>query len=299
MDSSGPDSKQSASANQTNTAAVSCDDTGQLFLFGPMYESSVRSKYIPTPTQGDAKASGSRNTANSNANPGLSLTDYVRGDQGTGRMWPTPKRSDHTPGHHSRANHPRRRNLNDSVTSSAADSHASRLALPVLAKVMPTSAGSGQKCAESLAKLNPGGSWSKMYQGYCQLTLDGSSEEFCETWPRSGCLQNGTAYLLPPLTLLTDEIEFGLLPTPAATAYGTNQGGAAGRTGPVRPSLETMARKNMWPTPQAWDYKSGTGYSHGDKSQTPQLRHMSGGLLNPMWVEWLLGFPIGWTALDH
>jgi DNA (cytosine-5)-methyltransferase 1 len=34
-----------------------------------------------------------------------------------------------------------------------------------------------------------------------------------------------------------------LLPTPSASSYGTNQGGAAGRTGPVRESLETMARR--------------------------------------------------------
>lgn len=40
-----------------------------------------------------------------------------------------------------------------------------------------------------------------------------------------------------------------LFPTPSATSYGSNQGGTAGRTGPVRPSLETMARQGMWPTP--------------------------------------------------
>lgn len=38
-----------------------------------------------TPTSGDAKSSGSRNTDQSNAHPGLSLTDQVRMDGGTGR----------------------------------------------------------------------------------------------------------------------------------------------------------------------------------------------------------------------
>lgn len=42
-----------------------------------------------------------------------------------------------------------------------------------------------------------------------------------------------------------------LLPMPSAASYGTNQGGAAGRTGPVRESLETMARRESWPTPGA------------------------------------------------
>ena len=46
---------------------------------------------IPTPTKGDSKQSGSRNTSNSKANPGVSLTDFVKGDSGTGRkLWPTP-----------------------------------------------------------------------------------------------------------------------------------------------------------------------------------------------------------------
>jgi hypothetical protein len=40
---------------------------------------------IPTPTVGDARSSGSRNTASSKAHPGISLTDWVRRDGGTGR----------------------------------------------------------------------------------------------------------------------------------------------------------------------------------------------------------------------
>ena len=45
-----------------------------------------RAGYVPTPTAGDAKASGSRNTENSAAHYGLSLTDAVRGDGGVGRL---------------------------------------------------------------------------------------------------------------------------------------------------------------------------------------------------------------------
>lgn len=37
-----------------------------------------------------------------------------------------------------------------------------------------------------------------------------------------------------------------LLPTPSASSYGTNQGGAAGRVGPVRESLDTMARNGRF-----------------------------------------------------
>jgi hypothetical protein len=80
----------------------------------------------PTPTAGDARASGSRNTASSNAHPGTSLTDAVREDGGTGRMWPTPKSSDFRPGHASRADDPRRRNLNDQVMWPTPRAHDAR-----------------------------------------------------------------------------------------------------------------------------------------------------------------------------
>jgi len=43
-----------------------------------------------------------------------------------------------------------------------------------------------------------------------------------------------------------DGIEF---PTPSAARYGSNVGGAAGRVGPERLSLDSMAARGMWPTP--------------------------------------------------
>jgi hypothetical protein len=35
---------------------------------------------------------------------------------------------------------------------------------------------------------------------------------------------------------------------------------------------------------------------HGKHS--PPLSSAIGGQLNPMWVEWLMGFPLGWTDLE-
>lgn len=43
------------------------------------------------------------------------------------------------------------------------------------------------------------------------------------------------------------------LPTPSAVSYGSNQGGGAGRTGPVRHSLDSLARLELLPTPRAAD----------------------------------------------
>lgn len=56
---------------------------------------------------------------------------------------------------------------------------------------------------------------------------------------------------------------FRNLPTPTASLYGTNRGGAAGRTGKIRPSLESL----------------------------------TGG----PWIsfrEWMMGWPLGWTASE-
>lgn len=50
-----------------------------------------------------------------------------------------------------------------------------------------------------------------------------------------------------------------LYPTPVATAYDSNVGGAAGRVGPVRYSLEGMARRGLMPTPVAADKKGARG----------------------------------------
>jgi hypothetical protein len=50
-----------------------------------------RGAMLPTPTAGDAIGSGSRNTPTSKAHRGVSLTDWARGDGGTGRrLLPTP-----------------------------------------------------------------------------------------------------------------------------------------------------------------------------------------------------------------
>lgn len=57
-----------------------------------------------------------------------------------------------------------------------------------------------------------------------------------------------------------------LLPTPTARAYGTNQGGAAGRVGEIRPSLEILM--TSLPTPLAADHRGSAGVG---KSELPNV----------------------------
>jgi hypothetical protein len=57
----------------------------------------------------------------------------------------------------------------------------------------------------------------------------------------------------------------------------------------------------MWPTPQAQDAKhSGKNTENRiNQGRQLQLAHTAGigGKLNPTWVEWLMGWPLGWTDL--
>ena len=78
-----------------------------------------------------------------------------------------------------------------------------------------------------------------------------------------------------------------------------------GRTGPN--SGRTLTGKVLeleglgphavkFPSPSARDHKSGKG-RQPDNGHTPQLPEVIGGQLNPTWVEWLMGYPPGWTEL--
>jgi DNA (cytosine-5)-methyltransferase 1 len=73
------------------------------------------------------------------------------------------------------------------------------------------------------------------------------------------------------------------------------------------PNLETVVARTMWPTPNASDNRD-----RGHKGMPAIKRRMekgkqlnlsmvvseTSGSLNPQWVEWLMGYPEGWTDLE-
>jgi hypothetical protein len=72
---------------------------------------------------------------------------------------------------------------------------------------------------------------------------------------------------------------------------------------------DQVSNMQNWPTPCATDYK-GSGKTGelrdrldyavergATKSKTYSEAPKNGGQLNPMWVEWLMGWPLGWTDL--
>lgn len=109
----------------------------------------------------------------------------------------------------------------------------------------------GQSSPVSLGKYDPATHLLRTFQGL----LFEASTACLQTLPRWGWMHAGAVWGLMTSERPISVNASGYLPTPAAISYGTNQGGAAGRVGKIRPSLETMARREMWPPPDASDWK--------------------------------------------
>ena len=61
---------------------------------------------------------------------------------------------------------------------------------------------------------------------------------------------------------------------------------------------QAVAVTLMFATPCTRDYRTGQQKRFNDPRRTKNLNDQIGGQLNPTWVEWLMGFPIGWTDLN-
>ncbi len=128
-----------------------------------------------------------------------------------------------------------------------------------------------------------------------QLSLLGGSTECLRTLPRAGSMRSGTIFQRQPLAPLTDGIGSGLLPTPT-TQDAANNGGSAQFQRNSLPLNAVAAER--YATPQARDYRTGERHRFDNPERTQNLNDQIGGSLNPTWVEWLMGFPLGWTALE-
>lgn len=116
--------------------------------------------------------------------------------------------------------------------------------------------------------------------------------------------------------------ETGMWPTPnCADTFTNNLKSSQQKPGSLH--SVTLAQKVMWPTPKSTEHKSSDRMMRGNltlkgavkiwptprknmhkdahgvkgKSYDANLGEKVGGQLNPHWVEWLMGFPIGWTNL--
>lgn len=70
-----------------------------------------------------------------------------------------------------------------------------------------------------------------------------------------------------------------------------------GGRGELLHMVKTGTARESWPTPDARCWKSGKGRK--DNGHSPQLEGAVGGQLNPVWVEWLMAFPLAWTDCER
>jgi len=190
----------------------------------------------------------------------------------------------------------------------------------------------GEKWQGSFVKYDPDTSLWKTHQ--CLLL--GDLEEFLETWPQWGLMRNGECWEQQTLERRISGTESGLSPngvnsfhTPNTTGLdgGSNSRKALKKKMDLWPTpVHSEARQGLqirregkkgtqtslstavltWPTPRAADFKGATSAEAMSKAAargfSPNLPEataasVGGGHLNPTWVEWLMGWPLGWTDL--
>ena len=185
------------------------------------------------------------------------------------------------------------------------DSHVRMSQSQGNAQVSKTAPGqdSGQSFTESFANYDPDTSLWRTSQA-CLLT---GWEEFSETWPTSGTMRSGMCYRRQMSAHRTSEKGSSSWPTPTARDW--KQPGKNGRWRDGKLQLDTLDRAvQQWPTPSVRDHKGGYigGRIRDGKISRDTLdvavqhtdnKEKTGGQLNPTWVEWLMGFPSGWTDL--
>ena len=129
---------------------------------------------------------------------------------------------------------------------------------------------SGRTSAKLLHKKDPLGAFSKMFMG----TSHWGSTKCCLTWSAKATPQGRLLFQLAVSMPHTDGKEYSLWPTPTARDHKGGYKGGRIRNGKV--SWDTLDVAVQYTDNQSKD----------------------GGTLNPNWVEWLMGYPIGHTDLE-
>jgi len=215
-------------------------------------------------------------------------------------------------------------------TSSQAATPANRSARQANAKAHKTRDTFGHGYEQPLANYDPTTQSWKM----CQVTSLWEEPKSLERLPKSGMTRNGVLYQQPDWVPIISEKESSSWPTPTASDHIERK--STQQTPNSRHSLNLPDAVRRWPTPTAaGDVSNAKGKfanptlgdavrmwptpraSKGmaDKMETSLARvqkekyrsrleesvAMNGsptGKLNPTWVEWLMGFPTGWTNLE-
>jgi len=139
-----------------------------------------------------------------------------------------------------------------------------------------------------------------------QCSLLGDLDKFSETWPAWGLMRDGECWEQQMLEQTIKGTGFGLSPNGVDSFHTPNTTGLDGGSN-SRKALKK--RQENWPTPDAncgmrgtqpnWTPKRKSGHQaqYSINQAVRDSEQGIGGKLNPMWVEWLMGWPLGWTDL--
>jgi len=137
----------------------------------------------------------------------------------------------------------------------------------------------GPKPSEPFVRYDQGSAYWKTPQGCLDLDLGNTLGQFLEDWPHAGTMRSGVCWELVMLRPPIKETDCGFLfSTPVA--------------------MDASPRK-LSPKAKKYKTRSGTIRAKNQDGTTSNLglSHQVGGRLNPRWIEWLMGWPIGWTGL--
>jgi hypothetical protein len=200
-------------------------------------------------------------------------------------------------------------------TSSAADTPANHSAPQANDEAQTTHDTYGHGYETPLAHYDPN---TRSWKTSGDISLWGEQPSL-KSLPKSGMTRNGVLYQQPDWVRPIDVIASSLWPTPTAVTRAM-EGNVRMYRAKIEAGEMTEAEANAilgksvweaqgkipasWPTPTARDGKGASGHRSEARrlaDLTYRARIVDGvtiGSLNPTWVEWLMGFPIGWTDLE-
>lgn len=197
---------------------------------------------------------------------------------------------------------------------------------------MASAAVYGEKWQELLARYDPDScSWKTP-----QYSLLVGLESFSETWPKWGSMRNGACFQRQTAVPNICESASGFWQTPVADDAANRANGKWNSRGEPKLSAQVMLEKpwptptatlaskggrvtprkgreggtlieavsaRRWPTPTARDHFPAHTQEYIDAKKAEghgmsNLNDSVGGQLNPVWVEWLMGWPQGWSGLE-
>ena len=198
---------------------------------------------------------------------------------------------------------------NEVSHSSQGDSPASRFPLPGNAEALRMTVTSGRKCLESSKSFPPLGCLEKMLLG---SSIWGSNRRFL-IWKEQAMKSGLSYYLLSPSARGMRGNGYSLpdtWPTPVAAIgkmdVSTALIGRMKKTGALKKLNSTgklwqpNIQMKVFCTPEVME-QTGTRFHEPETEEQRELftevvdLNMKKHKINPGWVEWLMGFPIGWT----